>query len=162
MTVALTYHMPSSSLDMLIPRVTQALRISASMVFGLLALVLMLNFCSMAVSRANHSFESSSKYSVAQVRAACLGTRPASTRRLPQPVLAHGTRRCNGPGSLLGASVSAVVRGMPEKLEAQGAGSPGTRPCNSPQCHEHGGAGGTGARTQLGKAGPRSAVRADC
>ena len=39
----------------------------------------MLNFCSMALSKTNPSFESSSKYFVAQVRAACMSTRPAST-----------------------------------------------------------------------------------
>ena len=48
----LQYHMPSPSLEMLIPRVnvTQALCISASTVFNFLALVLMLKFCSKAVS----------------------------------------------------------------------------------------------------------------
>ena len=56
-SVALTCHMPSSSLEILIPQVTKALSISASMVFDFLALVRMLSFCSMAVSRANPSFE---------------------------------------------------------------------------------------------------------
>ena len=64
---------------MLIPRVTQALRISASMVFDFLALVLIPNFCSKAVSWEIPSFGSSSKYFVAQVKAACLSTRSAST-----------------------------------------------------------------------------------
>ena len=65
---------PSSSLEMLIPRVTQALGISASMVFDFLALVLIPNFCNRAVSWAIPSFGSSSKYFVAQVKAACLST----------------------------------------------------------------------------------------
>ena len=53
--------------------------ISASMVFGFLALVFMLKFCSMSVNKANPFFESSSKYFVAQARAACLSTPSAST-----------------------------------------------------------------------------------
>ena len=64
---------------MLIPQVTQALSISASMVFNFLALVYMLNFCSMAVSRASPSFESPSNYFAAHARAACLRTSTAST-----------------------------------------------------------------------------------
>ena len=72
-------HIPSSSLETLIPRVTQALSISASMVFDFLALVLIPNFCSRAVRWAILSFGSSSKYFVAQVKAACLSTRSAST-----------------------------------------------------------------------------------
>ena len=72
-------HIPSSSLETLIPRVTQALSISASMVFDFLALVLIPNFCSRAVSWAILSFGSSSKYFVAQVKAACLSTRSALT-----------------------------------------------------------------------------------
>ena len=66
---------------MLIPRVTQALimSISASMVFDFLALVLIPNFCSKAVSWTIPSSGSSSKYFVAHVRAACLSTRSALT-----------------------------------------------------------------------------------
>ena len=77
-------HIPGSSLEMLIPRVTPALCItfSASIVSGFLALVLIPNFCSKAVSWAIPSFGSSSKYFAAQVKAAAayLSTRSASTR----------------------------------------------------------------------------------
>ena len=64
---------------MFIPQVTQALGISASMVFGFLARVTMLNFCSMAVSRASHSCSSSSKYFASHDIAAGFSTRLAST-----------------------------------------------------------------------------------
>ena len=67
---------------MFTPRVTQchmhALSISASMVFGFLARVDILNFCGMAVSNTNPSFSSSSKYLVAHDIAAGFSTRSAS------------------------------------------------------------------------------------
>ena len=78
----LTGHMPSSSLEMPIPRVThmhvQALSISASMVFDFLAWVFLLNFCSMAVSAARPSFPVSSKHFAAQARAAFVSARSVS------------------------------------------------------------------------------------
>ena len=48
--IVLHFHITNSSLEMVIPRVTQALSISASMVFYFVALVLMLNFRSKAVT----------------------------------------------------------------------------------------------------------------